>query len=293
MSLLQQRINAFLHEARYVRQLSEHTLTAYARELANLLHALPDMPLDSISSLVLRRLIMAEKHHKATTIRRKVAAWRSFFDYLVYRQDIASNPARGIRAPSVPAPLPKALTPDEMNTLLCAHPSSDNWLLCRDKAILELFYSSALRLAELTALNMQDIQLTGQDACVHILRGKGGRGRTVPVGQLAIKALTAWLTRRTLHTPTEALFISRLGKRLSARTIQNRVALYAKRQGLCRPLSPHALRHSCASHFLQSSKNLRATQEILGHHNIASTQIYTRLDFQHLAEIYDKTHPRA
>jgi integrase/recombinase XerC len=228
------------------------------------------------------------------TLSRRLSAWRMFLDYAVKRGVIAANPAREVRAPRAGLPLPKALTPDEAARFFA--PKVKTPLECRDAAMFELLYSSALRVGELVALDAADLDCAA--AIVRVRSGKGGVGREVPVGGGALRALAKWLAMRAAYpqkNPADsgALFIAADGKRLSARAVQLRMRKWARKSGFSRAITPHQLRHSCASHLLQSSGDLRAVQEMLGHRDIASTQVYTHLDFQALAAVYDKSHPRA
>ena len=316
------------------RRLSPHTVAAYRRDLALLIRAAKDAPPAAVSAETLRRALARDAalgKHPATAARR-LSAWRVFFDHLVENGLAKTNPARGLRPPKRPARLPKALTPDETAKLLDATDAARTpeiskfskfpngkkgggggsdaeraALRLRDAAMFELLYSSALRVGELVALDLADVDWRGGFA--RVLRGKGGRGRVAPVGKTAMAALQKWRTARALFAKPNgsgsnsdsglegagsgALFISRGGGRLGARTVQMRLGAQAKLAGMPGRVSPHVLRHSCASHFLQSSGDLRATQELLGHRDIAATQIYTRLDFQNLAAVYDRAHPRA
>lgn len=282
----------FLRHMRSARRLSANTVAAYQRELDVLLRRLDGKAPAQATPTDIRRFVSADKNCAATTVSRRLAAWRMFFDYLLEEGAVEANPARSVASPKRPAALPKSLTPDEAASLFREAVAADDALSQRDRAMIELFYSAGLRLSELAALDISDIDLVGGVARVR--GGKGGQDRVAPLGAAARRALQVWLSAaRAAADDREALFISRRGGRISARMIQKRLARAARRAGLDKPLSPHMLRHSCASHFLQSSRNLRATQELLGHKNISATQIYTRLDFQHLSEIYDKAHPRA
>jgi integrase/recombinase XerC len=219
-----------------------------------------------------------------------LSAWRGLFRYIARQHGVVLNPVLGIRAPKSAKKLPHALSPDTMTQLLQA--DDDDVLSVRDVAMFELFYSSGLRLAELAGLNPEHIDFAGGE--VRVL-GKGNKSRIVPVGAKAVEALQAWLAlRATLAAVDEpAMFVSQRGQRLSVRSIQQRLALCGQKQGLTQHVYPHALRHSFASHVLQSSGDLRAVQEMLGHASISTTQIYTHLDFQYLAKTYDAAHPRA
>lgn len=226
----------------------------------------------------------------ARSIQRQLSAVRSFFRYLIRQKHVRANPVEGVRAPKAPKRLPGNLDADRMAKLLDI--GDDAPLARRDRAMLELLYSSGLRLAELAGLDLGSVDTA--DATVRVT-GKGNRERVVPVGRHALKALAAWhAARPQLAAPGEAaLFVSKRGTRLRPRSIQARVDHWARQQGIDTKLHPHLFRHSCASHLLESSHDLRAVQELLGHANISTTQIYTHLDFQHLAQVYDRTHPRA
>jgi len=215
---------------------------------------------------------------------------RTFCRYLIRQKVLEHNPAQDIRAPRTPHKLPHSLDVDRVQRLLDSRP--DDWLSQRDLAIMELMYSSGLRLAELVNLDLQQLDLRQGEARV---LGKGRKTRVVPVGRKAREVLTRWLTTRAIHCAEgeSALFINRSGTRLSARSVQQRMRRWALRHDLDSRLHPHALRHSFATHVLESSGDLRAVQELLGHANLATTQVYTHLDFQHLAEVYDQAHPRA
>ena len=225
------------------------------------------------------------------SLQRRLSALRTFYRYLIREKHVRVNPVLDIKAPKSGKRLPENVDADRMAKLLDIQ--GDGPLVVRDKAILELLYSSGLRLAELTDLNLGDVDLP--DATVRVT-GKGNKDRVLPVGKEARMALTAWLTTRgeIVNDPGQkALFVSRTGSRLSKRSVQARVKYWDRRQGLDMHVHPHMFRHSFASHLLESSNDLRAVQELLGHANISTTQVYTHLDFQHLAQIYDQTHPRA
>ncbi|HHQ41031.1 MAG TPA: tyrosine recombinase XerC, partial [Chromatiales bacterium] len=223
---------------------------------------------------------------------RTLSAVRTFLDDLVERGEAPQNPARSVRAPKAPRTLPATLDADQAAALLDGIPDRTP-LEARDRAMLELLYGAGLRLAELVGLDLGDADLGARE--VRVRRGKGGRGRIVPLGGKAGAALARWLELRPeLAAPGErALFVSRRGTRISPRQVEARVAHWARRTGLDVPLHPHVLRHAFATHLLESSGDLRAVQELLGHADVATTQIYTHLDFQHLAEVYDRAHPRA
>ena len=243
------------------------------------------------------RLFAARGHAAGLSprsIQRRLSAVRSFLNFLVREGILKSNCAIDVRAPKAQRRLPETVDADQMARLL--EIPDDDTLGTRDRAMMELFYSSGLRLGELVGLNLPDLNLA--DRTVRV-RGKGDKERVLPVGRKAITALRAWLAERAglplsaAGAQPEALFLGASGRRLGARAVQKRVALWARRQGLPMHLHPHLFRHSFASHLLESSGDLRAVQELLGHASIATTQIYTHLDFQHLARTYDATHPRA
>ncbi len=224
------------------------------------------------------------------TLQRKLSALRHFYHWLLHNGQVEANPVVGIRAPRQPRRLPDTLSAEQLDFLLARQP--DHPLALRDYAMLELFYSSGLRLAELVGLDLADLDV--QQAMVRVT-GKGDKQRDVPVGRMALKALLAWLDVRGdwCELDTSALFVSRQRKRISMRNVQARLVYWQQQQGMTQKLHPHKLRHSFASHLLESSGDLRAVQEMLGHTDISTTQIYTHLDFQHLAKVYDKAHPRA
>jgi integrase/recombinase XerC len=224
------------------------------------------------------------------SIQRSLSAIRMFFRYLLREKHVSKNPAVSISAPKGKKRLPENLDADRMARLLDIR--GEGALVARDRAMLELLYSSGLRLQELTGLNVGDVDIA--DATVRVT-GKGSKERILPVGSKALTALAAWHKERTLMAAVDepALFVSNKGSRLKGRSVQSRVDYWAKKQGIDTKVYPHLFRHSFATHMLESSHDLRGVQELLGHANISTTQVYTHLDFQHLAEIYDQTHPRA
>lgn len=285
---------SYLRGLEHERRLSAHTYTNYARDVDRLFALVPDLPLDRVGGHAIRRAI-AQLHASGLSgksLARMLSAWRGFFGWMVRHHGLATNPCAGVRAPRSAKELPKALSPDAAQQLL--ERSCEDALDTRDKAVCELAYSSGLRLAELIGLDVSDARAMLRDAEVTVT-GKGRKTRAVPVGKKACEAIAAWLEARPqLAKPDEpALFVSERGRRLSPRAVQARVKRWALRAGLGTSLHPHVLRHSFASHVLQSSGDLRAVQEMLGHASIATTQVYTKLDFQHLAKIYDQAHPRA
>ena len=287
--------SAFLHHIRFEKGLSRHTVQAYRRDLAALRDYCIERELPCWTALCaadLRRF--AVRAHRSglapRSVQRRLAGARSFFNYLQREGRLGANPASGIRAPRPPRDLPRTLDLDQI-TLLLDIPGDDA-LACRDRAILELIYSSGLRLAELAGLEVGGIDL--RQGMVRVT-GKGRKTRILPVGGKAIEAVRAWLPLRgELAAPEEtALFVGARGRRIAASTIQARTAYWARRAGLPGNVHPHMLRHSFATHMLESSGDLRAVQELLGHADISTTQVYTHLDFQHLAKVYDRAHPRA
>ncbi len=289
-------VDAWLAELSAQRRLSPHTLSNYRRDLGKLLQLHDGQALDALSVHQVRRFV-AQLHGQGLSGRslgRILSAWRGFFAWLGERSLIKANPCEGIRPPKSPRRLPNALSVDETARLLMPLDEDDSRLEARDLAMFELVYSSGLRLAELVALNCEALDGILHEGEVRVL-GKRAKLRLVPVGTQACVALRAWAAlRATLAAPDEpALFVNRRGRRISPRMVELRLAQRALRLGLPSHVHPHMLRHSFASHVLQSSGDLRAVQEMLGHASIASTQVYTHLDFQHLASVYDKAHPRA
>ncbi|OGT84010.1 MAG: tyrosine recombinase XerC [Gammaproteobacteria bacterium RIFCSPLOWO2_12_FULL_52_10] len=278
-----------------LHHLSPHTRAAYQRDLSSLLEFCQQQVIRSWQDLDGRqiRAYVARRHRQGLggrSIQRNLSAIRAFYRYLINPRVVTRNPATGVTSPKSPRKLPKTLDADQAAQLVDIQ--GDDTVAVRDKAILELLYSSGLRLSELVSLNVDSIDYN--DALVTVT-GKGRKTRKVPVGRYAIKALQAWLQqRRELAADDEvALFVSRRGRRISPRTVQQRLRDWAIKQGLATHVHPHMLRHSFATHILESSSDLRAVQELLGHADISTTQVYTHLDFQHLARVYDAAHPRA
>ena len=274
------------------RRLSAKTVEAYGRDVRALLELAGATPLKDLQIHQLRRMV-AQLHARGLdgrSLARMLSAWRGFFRYLVRDHGFAGNPCAGLRAPKAKKSLPLALSPDEAARLMTI--DDDDAMATRDRAMFELFYSSGLRLAELTTLAVADVNFG--DAVVRVT-GKGAKTRVVPVGRQALAALRAWLDVRVALVAPEAaaLFVNRAGRPVSPRTVQHRMKQWALKLGLPAELHPHMLRHSFASHVLQSSGDLRAVQEMLGHASISTTQVYTHLDFQYLAKVYDQAHPRA
>ena len=290
-----QFVQAYLHKLRHQRQLSPHTLSNYARDLQRFSHYLDTIEVDSwdqVDEACIRQFI-AQRHRQQISARssqRELSALRSFFNYLISEHQFRYNPAHTVQAPKAKQSLPKTLDVDQVQQLV--EIKTDTPLAVRDKAILELFYSCGLRLSELVGLNLEKMNL---DQALVEVKGKGDKTRLIPIGRKAVTALRAWLNIRSdyLKQASPAVFLSERGTRLSQRSIQQRLRHWAQVQGMASHVHPHMLRHSFASHILESSGDLRAVQELLGHSDINTTQIYTHLDFQHLAKVYDKAHPRA
>jgi len=302
--MLHEDVDAFLRHLTVERRLAARTTALYRRSLLALQgYAAADaVELKAAQAHHVRRWVarLRERGLGARSIAIALAAWRGLYKWWGVQGKVASNPVAGIRAPKASRPLPKALSVDQA-VALAEHSTSqgDIRLRERDHAIVELLYGCGLRISELVGLDaVASKQATGwvdlDDATAHVL-GKGSKRRSVPVGRAAVAALNGWLALRgELARPNEAaLFVSRRGTRLAAAQVRSRLAALARSAGLPTHVHPHMLRHSFASHILQSSGDLRAVQELLGHANIATTQVYTKLDYQHLAKVYDAAHPRA
>ncbi len=303
-------VAAWLRHLATQRKLSPRTVEAYGRDLAELATLAGDTPLTAIGHADIRRF--AARLHAAgqqgRSIARKLSGWRGFFNWLAGQTPLAANPVEGVRAPKRPKSLPKALSVDDAVQLVAtparqaaAAPTPSE--LC-NTAMFELLYSSGLRVSELCSLDLHYMKATGnvpasagwleRDNGEVVVTGKGNKMRRVPVGTAALDALAAWLNVRPAPSDgSAALFVSERGIRVSPRVVQMRLKNHALATGAAVHVHPHMLRHSFASHVLQSSGDLRAVQEMLGHSSITSTQVYTALDFQHLAQVYDKAHPRA
>ncbi|HEY0719895.1 MAG TPA: tyrosine recombinase XerC [Gammaproteobacteria bacterium] len=288
-------VERFLAHLQHQRRLSEHTVANYRRDLLRLDEFADRQSLGAWNELdaMQVRAYVAWRHRNGLggrSLQRELSALRSFFNYLIGEGVASHNPGVDIPAPRSEKRLPKHLNVDQTARLLEIR--ADDPLALRDKAIMELFYSSGLRLAELLSLDIDSID--SRDGTLRVT-GKGAKSRVVPVGRHALAAIEQWLTVRVVLAPLEqkALFISRTGQRLSARSVQQRLHHWSIKQGIDSSLHPHMLRHSFATHLLESSGDLRAVQELLGHADIATTQVYTHLDFQHLARVYDQAHPRA
>ncbi|KMV29400.1 tyrosine recombinase XerC [Photobacterium swingsii] len=292
---LEKSLNRFYEYIRSERELSLHTQHNYKRQLTTMTEQLVVLGVtewQQVDAGWVRQLASKGMRDglKASSLSMRLSALRSFFDYLVQIKVLAANPAKGVSAPRKARPLPKNLDVDEMDQLL--NVDEDDPLAIRDRALMELMYGAGLRLAEIVGVNVRDISLSKGDLRVI---GKGDKERVVPFAGLAREWVAKWLkVRGQLAGEGEpALFVSKLGTRISTRNVQKRMAEWGQKQSVSSHISPHKLRHSFATHMLESSGDLRAVQELLGHANLSTTQIYTHLDFQHLAKVYDESHPRA
>jgi integrase/recombinase XerC len=290
----------YLDALRHQRRLSPATLANYGHALKLLFGLLGESRLAEVEPARVRRFVavMHSRGFAPRSLALMLSAWRGFFHWLVRHRGFDANPVLGVRAPKAARPLPKALSVEAAQRLLQVEPQrqaeAPTAQLVRDAAMFELFYSSGLRLAELIALDADDGRLDLAQGEVTVT-GKGSKTRTVPVGAKARHALAAWLNARAqLAAPGErALFVGGRGRRIAATVVNARLRAWAQRRGLNQRVHPHMLRHSFATHVLQSSQDLRAVQELLGHASISTTQVYTHLDFQALAKVYDAAHPRA
>jgi integrase/recombinase XerC len=308
MNDTQDLVARYLSHVRFEKRLSDRTVALYGEDLSKLSDLAGQAGLATLALIDtphLRRW-MAQMHAGGRSprgIALILSGWRGFFNWLGKEGLIQANPLSGLRAPKAAKPLPKALNVDDAVQLAQHRPiDTDPWLQARDSAMVELLYSSGLRVGELIGLDVQAsphakgwIDLSAGEA--HVL-GKGSKRRSVPVGQQALASLQAWLTVRAGGLPANAvdqaaMFVGQRGTRLSAQAVWQRLRLRGLQAGIATPVHPHMLRHSFASHVLQSSGDLRGVQELLGHANISTTQVYTRLDYQHLAKTYDAAHPRA
>jgi integrase/recombinase XerC len=298
------QIRSYLDVLRVQRQLSPHTLSSYALDLDELADFAQARALSSLTYFDVRRLTsqLHSKQLNPRSIARKLSSWRGFYSWLAEQIEMPANPVEGVKAPKKAKTLPKALGADDAVHLV-AHHGSDQPTALANRAMFELLYSSGLRVSELVALDLRDFSdasytslawVDSSQAEVHVT-GKGNKQRIVPVGKPALAALQDWLAVRGSLVKLElrALFLNERGARMSVRSVQLRLKAHAQTMGIPSDVHPHVLRHSFATHVLQSSGDLRAVQEMLGHSSIAATQVYTALDFQHLAKVYDATHPRA
>ena len=296
MDGLTEAVGRYLAMLEYERRVSPHTLKAYALDLKRISSHCRRLGISHWRELdagKIRLYLGARRQAglSARSLQRELSALSSLFDYLLKRREVEDNPVLRVKPLKAPRRLPETLSIEEVSALLDVTPASAGEV--RDRAMWELLYSSGLRLSELVALNVGD--LSSDLAWIRVRAGKGNKDRMLPVGRCAGRALAEWLdVRRSLvASEEEALFVNRWGKRVSGRGVQLRLAQWGRRLGFDRPLHPHVMRHSFASHLLQASGDLRAVQELLGHADIAATQVYTHLDFRYLAEIYAQTHPRA
>lgn len=287
-------LKEYLEFLNFERGLSPLTRENYARDITQLIKLADTIVLNDLQNIQIRRFI-ATLHSKGLggkSIARMLSSWRGFFDFLVNRKGFTANPVVGLRAPKSAKTLPQALSIEQAVKLVDI--AGDDILSMRDHAILELFYSSGLRLSEVVNLNIDALDFSEGTV---IVTGKGNKTRIVPMGTHAIASMQKWLALRSSiiinQSNAKAVFIGLQGRRISARNIQYRLKEWSIKQGINSGVHPHMLRHSFASHVLQSSGDLRAVQEMLGHANISTTQIYTHLDYQHLTKVYDTAHPRA
>lgn len=289
-------IDSFLAKLRQEKNYSPHTLKNYSRDLKSLIAYCEQKKIKQwadINDQNIRSLV-SQRHRQGlggASLQRLLSTFRSFFKYLMIENELKTNPAKSVQAPKTGRKLPSTLDADSVAQLI--EIKGDEVETVRDRAMLELFYSSGLRLTELSSLNAE----SGKELKSGVLRvvGKGSKDRDVPVGSKAIIAMQEWLSRRAelANKDEDALFVGKQGKRINNSVIQKRLKYWAQKQGIDMNVFPHMLRHSFASHMLESSGDLRAVQELLGHADISTTQIYTHLDFQHLAKVYDDAHPRA
>jgi integrase/recombinase XerC len=290
----QEALQGFLAYLSNERHYSPLTAESYARDIRRLFDLAPQTALGELKSHHIRRYV-AQLHGQGLggkSLARLLSAWRSFYKYLMRDHQYKVNPCVGLRAPKSPRNLPHALSPDEAVRMV-ELATGDDILALRDKAMFELFYSSGLRLAELVSLDLETLLPDLANGEIRVT-GKGNKTRVVPLGSFAISALQDWLnSRHLLAKDNSALFLNRNGGRITHRSVQLRMQQWGIKQGITSSVHPHLLRHSFATHVLQSSGDLRAVQEMLGHASISTTQVYTHLDFQYLAKIYDAAHPRA
>ncbi|MFI3190087.1 tyrosine recombinase XerC [Crenothrix sp. D3] len=290
-----QQLADFFQQLEVEKRASPHTIKSYQFDIQHLITYCSAKNLEKWADVQQAdiRAHIASRHRQgisSKSLQRELSAIRSFYRYLLKNQLVEVNPAHYVKAPKAARLLPKTLDVDQITGLLEAGTSSD--LEIRDVAMFELFYSSGLRLSELAALDLNDLDLA--DKSLLVRAGKGGKARLLPVGSKAITAINAWLAqRKTLAIGETAVFTSNRGFRLGHRSIELRLERWCKTKGITERVYPHKLRHSFASHLLESSQDLSAVQELLGHSSLSTTQIYTHLNFQHLAEVYDNAHPRA
>lgn len=293
-TLLAEPVEHFLNYLKSEKQLSLNTQINYRRQLYAIIDLTKDLDINkwqAIDSSAVRLLISRSRQTglQARSLSLRLSALRSFFDWMVKNEMISVNPARGVVNPKLGQHLPKNIDIDEVNQLLDIEYNDP--LSVRDRAMLEVMYGSGLRLSELVNINCRELNL--REGEVRVI-GKGNKERKLPLGRESVKWIENWLTMRNeLKPQDDALFISKLGKRISPRNVEKRFAQWGIKQGLSSHVHPHKLRHSFATHMLESSGDLRAVQELLGHADLSTTQVYTHLDFSHLSEVYDSAHPRA
>ena len=293
---LTENVKMFVLHLEQERRMSIHTVSAYQRDLNRCIVFMEehDLLMWNVMKTKQVRLFIAQLNRgglSGRSIQRHLSSLRSFYRYLIREEKVLTNPAQVVQAPKAGKRLPSTLDVDQVSGLL-DHVDQESFIGCRDKAMMELFYSSGLRLAELARLDCRDIDLA--DKLVYVT-GKGNKARVLPIGGQALKAIQLWLETRDKEGLFEAvaLFITKQGRRLGVRSIQQRLKYWGKKQGISDHVHPHRLRHAFASHMLEATGDLRAVQELLGHADISTTQVYTHVDFQHLAKVYDGAHPRA
>ena len=291
---LQAAVEGFLRYLKVERQFSPLTHENYARQLAVLMTQASEMKISDWTQLEPAHVrTLAAKSRRAglqpASLALRLSALRSFLDWMVSQGMLRANPAKGIATPRAPRHLPKNIDVDEVNQLL--NINQNDPLAVRDRAMMEVMYGAGLRVSELVGIDLRHLDLAAGEVWV---TGKGSKERRLPVGRTAVEWIEKWLALREFYAPeSDALFIAKAGKRISVRNVQKRFAEWGIKQGVNSHVHPHKLRHSFATHMLESSSDLRAVQELLGHASLATTQIYTHLDFQHLASVYDEAHPRA
>ncbi|MEI9534566.1 tyrosine recombinase XerC [Moellerella wisconsensis] len=292
---LAEKTEIYLQYLRVERRLSAVTITNYRRQLATVIQMLVEMKIDDWAKMdtpIVRNIAAKSRRAglQSASMALRLSALRSFCDWMVQQGELTANPVKAVRAPKAKKPLPKNMDVDEIAQLL--NIDQGDPLSVRDRTMLEVMYGAGLRLSELVGLDISHVSLSTGEVRV---MGKGSKERKVPLGRTAVNWLTQWLEMRELYEPEDdAIFVStQSGRRMSARNVQKRFALWGIKQGVNSHINPHKLRHSFATHILESSGNLRGVQELLGHANLSTTQIYTHLDFQHLANVYDVAHPRA
>ncbi|WP_342221711.1 tyrosine recombinase XerC [Candidatus Fukatsuia endosymbiont of Tuberolachnus salignus] len=294
LTMLQQPVNNFLHYLKVERQLSPLTVASYSRQLQILIKMIDQLGIkqwEMLDAAGVRKLLVQSKRAglHASSLALRFSALRSFLDYLVTQRILQANPAKGITTGRSGHHLPKNIDVDEVDRLLDIELQDP--LAIRDRTMLEVMYGAGLRLAELIGMDCRHVDLIEGEVWV---LGKGSKERKVPIGMTAVTWLQRWLPLRDLFVPQDdAIFLANTGKRISPRNVQKRFAEWGVKQGVNSHIHPHKLRHSFATHMLESCGDLRAVQELLGHANLSTTQIYTHLDFQHLATVYDAAHPRA